>query len=654
MPEVTISTAKYVVPWAVTAVGSWFGAEAAKDAAETQANAIDKASAASRAAAEQARAEVLDMMAPAFSNYRQLISDSIGQLQSGETDVFRVLEQSTGAANQILSNAGADAQRAILGADAVTQGIPRQQFEQQYAQAPQGALDQFQPPAAAEPTRGAQSTVPPRGPRQPGIGDFGTGPPVPQFQPTPGDFTGVNQLRPDYTAPPPSAREIMPPFQRIRYPHEDPSGFLAGAIPPTGSTVGQEPGAPQYGFRGAAGQLAQGEQAGLGLLERGAVTGRGDIQAGMESALGRLGATEQQALSLLDRAKTEGIESLNATERSVLQQLAQTQQAGLERYQPYSEAGQAAIGQEAALSGAMGPEAQQAAIDAYIESPGQKYLREQQEQALIRNAAAIGGLGGGSVRTALQEQAFGIASTQQQQALENLRSIASRGQQVAGAEAGLIQGVGQTGAGLTAGLGGQRSGIIEGAGQAGAGITSALGQQAAGTISQASQQAAQLAQQLGISQAQLAQMTAGQQAQLAERTGISLSQIQQAVGFSQSANVAGLGGDLARTRGGAATDISNLLSQQGTTELLGSQNLSAILSNLATQSGSQLSELTAQKGSALAAGQYASGQAIGQALTGLGGIMAYNASNQPPPPPAITQPQPQPTSPRYIDTRQYT
>lgn len=72
------------------------------------------------------------------------------------------------------------------------------------------------------------------------------------------------------------------------------------------------------------------------------------------------------------------------------------------------------------LSGAYGPEAQQQAIDNFTSSPGQEYLRDEQEQSLLRNASAIGGLGGGRVRSALQEQAFGRAATNQQQSLQNL------------------------------------------------------------------------------------------------------------------------------------------------------------------------------------------------------------------------------------------
>lgn len=42
-------------------------------------------------------------------------------------------------------------------------------------------------------------------------------------------------------------------------------------------------------------------------------------------------------------------------------------------------------------------------------TPGQEFIRERQRQALLRSAGAIGGLGGGRVRTALQQQAAGFA-----------------------------------------------------------------------------------------------------------------------------------------------------------------------------------------------------------------------------------------------------
>ena len=76
---------------------------------------------------------------------------------------------------------------------------------------------------------------------------------------------------------------------------------------------------------------------------------------------------------------------------------------------PFRQAGLGALGQQQALLGLGGEEQQQAAFAAFGNSPGQKFLRDRQEKALLRNSAAIGGLGGGNVRTALQQQAAGFA-----------------------------------------------------------------------------------------------------------------------------------------------------------------------------------------------------------------------------------------------------
>ena len=86
---------------------------------------------------------------------------------------------------------------------------------------------------------------------------------------------------------------------------------------------------------------------------------------------------------------------------------------------------------EAALASAPqqgAQEQQRQAFAAFAESPGQQFLREQQERAVVRNASAIGGLGGGNVRTALQEQAFGRAQTDYANQFNRLGSISGAGQ----------------------------------------------------------------------------------------------------------------------------------------------------------------------------------------------------------------------------------
>jgi hypothetical protein len=82
---------------------------------------------------------------------------------------------------------------------------------------------------------------------------------------------------------------------------------------------------------------------------------------------------------------------------------------------PFRNAAIPALQEQQALLGLSDEVSQQQAFANLQESPGQRFIREKQQRALLRNSAAIGGLGGGNVRTALQQQAAGFA----QQDLEN-------------------------------------------------------------------------------------------------------------------------------------------------------------------------------------------------------------------------------------------
>ena len=98
-----------------------------------------------------------------------------------------------------------------------------------------------------------------------------------------------------------------------------------------------------------------------------------------------------------------------------------------ERLDPFFQAGTAASTERSALLGLGGNEAQQQAFSRITESPGQTFLRERQERALLRNASALGGLGGGNIRTALQEQAFGRAQTDIDRQIERLGGVVGTG-----------------------------------------------------------------------------------------------------------------------------------------------------------------------------------------------------------------------------------
>jgi hypothetical protein len=102
---------------------------------------------------------------------------------------------------------------------------------------------------------------------------------------------------------------------------------------------------------------------------------------------------------------------------------------------PRIEAGNQAIAQQQALLGLSGQDAQQAAYGGIQESAGQRFLRERQQRALVRNSSAIGGLGGGNVRTALQEQAAGFAMQDVNNQFGRLGQLAGQGQNASNSSA---------------------------------------------------------------------------------------------------------------------------------------------------------------------------------------------------------------------------
>ena len=137
----------------------------------------------------------------------------------------------------------------------------------------------------------------------------------------------------------------------------------------------------------------------------------------------------------LERRKREA--TLNAQNQARFSALRGENLAMLD---PYRQAGSLATGQMSSLLGLGTPEQQAAARASFSESPGQAFLREQQDKSLLQNAAAIGGLGGGNVRTALQSQAFGRAQTDYQNYLSQLGALSGQG--LTAAQGGIQSGYG--------------------------------------------------------------------------------------------------------------------------------------------------------------------------------------------------------------------
>lgn len=245
---------------------------------------------------------------------------------------------------------------------------------------------------------------------------------------------------------------------------------------------------------------------------------------------------------------------------------------GVGALNPFAQPGAQAINLQAALSGAMGAPAQQTAYNNYQESPGQAYLRQQSEQALLRNSAALGGLGGGRVRQELQRQAVGLAAQDFDKSFARLGTVSQIGANAAGQQGALY---GQQ-AGIAGNLEGQRMGVQ-------------------GNLdSQAMQN--ENARRLAL--AGYAQGTGNNAADLAFRTGQSVAggrmqtgqDIAGAVGGTISAlsNLANQGGaDVAQTIGAGAGNLANIIGAAGTGQAGSQTDLAKVIAQILQAQGNQ-------------------------------------------------------------------
>lgn len=137
------------------------------------------------------------------------------------------------------------------------------------------------------------------------------------------------------------------------------------------------------------------------------------------SILGAL--SSRSASKRAAKAQQKGVDTATQEQR---RQFDITQQ----NLSPFQEAGVAALGQQQALIGLSGEEAQQQAFAGLAESPGQQFLRDRAQKNLVRNASAIGGLGGGNVRSALVQQGVGFAQQDYGNYYNRLAGISQTGQ----------------------------------------------------------------------------------------------------------------------------------------------------------------------------------------------------------------------------------
>lgn len=608
---------------------------AQKDAAQQQAAAIDKASQIQQQATRQARQDILGMFSPAYQNLTSGYENAAEQIANGSASAKDVLQQSYQNAGNVLGQGTNAMMSAILGRPAgmtfqaqntqtnqprtggIVPGQPGNQIsvpQQQSGQParmsglgeiknevglPQSNLaSMLKQQSDVQPTRTPQPQMGAQPERLSGLGNFRENQLMtamsPQMQNRTGGIIGQppspsQREQPVNNQAPTQTDQLDIPVQQLQSDMPNAPSIGTPNLSGIGLTGAEQ--ALQGGLSGQLNQYQQGLQSGLGSLQQ----GLGNQLEAYQNALTGAESAVNQAAQGQTGAITEGY------------------QAGIDQMSPYADMGQEAAQREAALSGALGADAQQQAIDSFMESPGQKYMREQAEKSLLRNASATGGLRGGSTLAALQEQAIGLSAQNQQQQLENMRSIAGRGQQAASNIAGMNVGQGQNLANVFGQQGQQLSGLRSQLGQAGANAIGNTAQQGAGMQFQAGQSGGSAMANVGSQLGQL-RMGAGQQVagQLGGLTsGLANQQLQ-------------LGNQLANIDQNTATNLANLM-QSGGEQGFGSQmQLAQILANLATGQGTNLANLATQRGQAIAGGTTGAANQAGATIgTGLGALAGF-------------------------------
>jgi len=147
---------------------------------------------------------------------------------------------------------------------------------------------------------------------------------------------------------------------------------------------------------------------------------------------------------------------------------------------PYVEAGTSALGQQLALAGVAGPEAQQAAIAALEQGPEFQALTRQGEEAILQRAAATGGLRGGNVQASLAQFRPQVLASLIEQQYGRLGGLTATGQASAAGQATAAQTMGSNITNLLQQQGAAAAGSALARGQANANmwgdITGTIGQ----------------------------------------------------------------------------------------------------------------------------------------------------------------------------------
>lgn len=342
------------------------------------------------------------------------------------------------------------------------------------------------------------------------------------------------------------------------------------------------------GLRGSEMALKGGATGAIEMLDQLNRAGRADLAEQYAKGLEQAAAQADIARGDITAGTTQGLEALGTGMGQAREDISSAFGRAEGMFNPYQQAGEAALQKQLALSGALG---QDEFNQAYQESPQMAFLREQGMRANLSGAAATGGLGGGNVQKELQRFGQGLASQGLQQQIANLGGLSGQGLSATGSAAGIATGAGSNLANLASGEAQARLNALTAQGSNLANIATNLG---------------------------------GQQLQTQTNLGNQLANYNLSTGLPATSQISNLGVNLAagRTRAGellaqqygqTAGQLGNVYSAQGRDVASMMDNQRTMLMNM-VQSGA-MTEAQAQQAYGTAMANLQSG--VGNQLAGV-------------------------------------
>ena len=310
-------------------------------------------------------------------------------------------------------------------------------------------------------------------------------------------------------------------------------------------------------------------QAGITALDRTGSEAASALAQARRGVTGSLG----QGFGALDRAGRQAGQAvgaaqadLSASEARGLSGIRSAIQKGIAPLSGFVEPGRKAFDVQAALSGALGNDAQRAAFAAFTESPEQAFLREQGQRQVLSGAAATGGLGGGEVQRELVRFGTGLASQDINNRFNRLGDVSGKGLsaasnigQLRGQQAGLSSNLIGKMAGARGSLAGQLASVRGQLGSAGA----SLAGQAGGQLANIGMRGADIYSNLGANAANLLQGLGSSQAGMIGRSGELAASNRMATGRDIANAISAGAGNLAQLQQQGGSEAADIVAASG-------------------------------------------------------------------------------------------